>query len=55
MLMRLFISVVLFVFTCACGVKGRPLPPDSDPHIGRGSPLPFTKDLSNGSDDEEKP
>ena len=29
---------IVFLFTCSCGVKGDPMPPEKPPEMGRGKP-----------------
>ena len=36
--MKSFLFLISFVFLCACGVKGDPVPPQVPPPIGRGKP-----------------
>ncbi len=31
--------LVLFAFAAGCGVKGRPVPPQTPPPLGRGEPM----------------
>lgn len=33
------VLIVLFAFIAGCGVKGRPVPPQTPPPLGRGEPM----------------
>lgn len=55
--MRSLIGLILFniiVLSVGCGVKGKPLPPEEPPTLGRGAPN-FLKATENIKLDSTKP
>lgn len=51
---RLFFVVILSTMSVGCGVKGKPLPPEEPPTLGRGEPN-FLKATENIKLDSTKP